>query len=1168
MAEQLTQQQSMAVHDRGGKLLVSAAAGSGKTRVLVERLLDYLTDPADPADLDEFLIITYTKAAAMELRGKIAGRLTERIAREPENKHLQQQLQRLFLTQISTVHGFCSAVLKEYAYRVDLSPDFRVADETECADLRTAVLKDLMDRAYVDGEETANFRDFVDSQGVGRSDSAIPAIVEKVYDAARCHLDPQRWLDSCLSHVELEGVTDAAQSIWGKYLMEQLFSWLDLQIDALRLCQTRLEQGGGAEKPAANIAQLVQQLEFLRASATWDEVYTRKDVSFGTLRFSGKTHDPALADQVKAVREACKKGLEQRTRWFANDSAQVLADLRASAGAARGIISLVRQFEADFSRLKRARRILDFSDLEHSTLDLLLGKSRTGLTAAARELGGRYREVMVDEYQDSNAVQDAIFTALTQQKQNCFMVGDVKQSIYRFRLADPQIFLEKYGSYAPAEAARPGQGRKILLSSNFRSGGEVISGINDVFAACMSVRVGGLTYGPEEALREGAPHTPLGEAATELYVLEVTDGDAYDKEAAFTAGKIREMLASGATVRQEDTLRPVTPEDIVILLRSPGTMADAFRAALEAEGIRCALDGGANLLETPEVSTLIALLQVVANPRQDIPLLAVLASPVFGFTADDLAAFRAACKKGTVYDALCRSTGEKAAYFLETLAVLRRKARLEPLTQLLQACLGLTRLDSIYGAMPGGKARKENLQLFFQLAVDYEKSSLRTLSQFLEHLQTLGGSQVAASGSSAGCVTIMSIHKSKGLEFPVVFLCGLSHRFNPSDRQEQVLCDKDLGLGLAVADNVHRLRYSAISKQAIAASIKAESVSEEMRILYVAMTRAKDRLVMTCTLKNPEKKLTQLANRLIPGGQTLVNMEADCHADWVLAAAIQRVEAGELHALAGRPERLLTGSCPWKIRLIETAPVATPTDAPVQERQPFPEGAVDALRAGLSFRYAHEAATRAPSKQTATGRKGRELDEEVQEDTQPRREAPAWRKPSFRQPAGLPAARGSAVHSAMQFICYDACADEAGVRRELARLTQAGLLTPDQAAMVSPAQLAAFFATPIGRKLAEGAEHIREFKFSILDDGGKYGQGLEGEQVLLQGVVDCALLERDGITVLDFKTDRVTEQTLPQTAARYRLQLETYAEALTRIFQQPIKGKYLYFFHLNQFYRL
>ena len=248
--------------------------------------------------------------------------------------------------------------------------------------------------------------------------------------------------------------------------------------------------------------------------------------------------------------------------------------------------------------------------------------------------------------------------------------------------------------------------------------------------------------------------------------------------------------------------------------------------------------------------------------------------------------------------------------------------------------------------------------------------------------------------------------------------------------------------------------------------------------------------------------------------------------------------------------------------------MAAPTDAPVQERQPFPEGAVDALRAGLSFRYAHEAATRAPSKQTATGRKGRELDEEVQEDTQPRREAPAWRKPSFRQPAGLPAARGSAVHSAMQFICYDACADEAGVRRELARLTQAGLLTPDQAAMVSPAQLAAFFATPIGRKLAEGAEHIREFKFSILDDGGKYGQGLEGEQVLLQGVVDCALLERDGITVLDFKTDRVTEQTLPQTAARYRLQLETYAEALTRIFQQPIKGKYLYFFHLNQFYRL
>lgn len=1163
MADKLTEHQDMAVRNRGGRLLVSAAAGSGKTRVLVERLMNYLTDPQSPANLDEFLIITYTRAAAGELRGKIAEKLTERIAREPENRHLQQQLQRLFLTQISTVHSFCAAVLKEYAYRIDLSPDFRVADESECAELRTAAMKEILDSAYAG--QTGHFRDFVDSQGVGRDDNAIPEIIQKVYDSARCHLDPRQWLEGCLTHVELEGVTDAAQSVWGEYLVQQLFVWLDLQIRALSRCHARMEQSRGMEKPAAVILQLIDRLKFLRASQTWDQVHARIPIDFGRLTFSKKIEDAALAEQVKAIRNACRTGLEQRSKWFVSDSRQVLEDLRASAGAAQGILSLVEQFGQAFSRLKRSRRILDYGDLEHCTLDLLLGKRRSELTAAAREIGLRYREIMVDEYQDSNAVQDAIFTALTRQKQNCFMVGDVKQSIYGFRLADPRIFLEKYMSYAPAEAAQPGQGRKIMLSDNFRSGGEVISGVNDVFRACMSPQVGGLTYGQSEALREGTPHIALEDGAMEFHVLEVTDGDSYEKEAAFAAGQIRTMLSSGAGVRSGDSLRPVAPEDIVILLRSPGSMAQPFRDALEAEGIRCALDGGTRLLDTPEVSTLIALLQTVSNPRQDIPLLAVLASPVFGFTADDLAKFRASCRRGSIYDALRSAPGEKTRYFLDTLDALRRKARLEPLTRLLQSCFTLTRMDSIYGAMPGGKARKENLQTFFRLAVEYESSSLRTLSQFLEHLQSLDGGQLSAAGSSAGCVTIMSIHKSKGLEFPVVFLCGLSHGFNRSDQQERVLCSKELGLGLSVVDNVNRVRYSAVSRQAIAAAIKSESTSEELRVLYVAMTRARDRLIMTCTLKNPQKKLTELANRLIPGGEVLVNMEAGCPADWVLCAALSRVEAGALHAVGGRPEQLNTGGCPWKITLTEASPAPPRGCADGQEDSPFPEETVDALRAGLSFRYGHMEATRAPSKQTATGRKGRELDEEVQENAPHSPEPRSWRKPSLPRPHGSAAARGSAVHSAMQFIRYEACTDASSVSRELARLTEAGLLTAQQASMVNPGQLSAFFATPIGKKLVSGTRHIREFKFSILDDGEKYGTALEGEQVLLQGVVDCALLEPDGITVLDFKTDRVTEQTLPQAVARYRLQLETYAQALARIFRQPVREKCLYFFHLNRF---
>lgn len=1164
MAEKLTPAQSMAVHNRGGKLLVSAAAGSGKTKVLVDRLMDYLMSPLNPAHLDEFLIITYTKAAAMELRGKIAAGLNRCIAQNPENKHLQRQMQRLFLTQISTVHGFCSTILREYAYRVDLPPDFRVAEEAECADLREAVLRDLMERAYENGCEGNHFREFVDSQGVGRDDRAIPDIILKVYSAARCHQDPQKWLDDCLDNVKLDGVTDAADTIWGKSLMDSLFDWLDVQIGVQRELLRRLERDEGVEKPIANIGALVQQLEYLRDSKTWDDVYTRKNIDFGKLTFSGKKYDPVLAEQVKAVRNACKAELESRTRCFADDSGQVIADLRASTEAAQGIVELVRRFAADYAALKRRRRILDFGDLEHDTLDLLLGKSRTGPTAAAVEIGSRFREIMVDEYQDSNGVQDAIFEALTRAKQNCFMVGDVKQSIYRFRLADPRIFLKKYTDYALAENAKLGEGRKILLSHNFRSGIEVISGINDVFETCMSKQVGGLAYGEAEALREGVPHVPLDSAATELYVLDVADGDSYEKEAAFTAKRICTMLSAGETVRNGAQLRPVTPEDIVILLRSPGSMAAPFCDALEAAGIHCALDGSSSLMDTPEVSTFCALLQAVANPRLDIPLLSILASPVFGFTADDLASFRGDCKKGSIYDAMKQSQNEKVQYFLSVLDVLRKKSRMENLTQLLQSCLTLTRLDSIFGAMSGAEARQQNLQTFYQMAVDYESSSLRTLDQFLEYLQTMADSRVETGGSSAGCVRIMSIHKSKGLEFPVVFLCGLSHRFNPSDRQEQVLCDKNLGLGLAVADNQNRIRYSAISKLAIADSIKRESISEELRVLYVAMTRAEDRLIMTCTMKNPQKRLTDMANRLIAGGEALVCMEADCHGDWILATALRRIEAGALHALAGRPEQLHTDDYPWHIELVEAEETLPQGEHTVLEESTFPPEAVASLQKGLQFSYAHLPATHAPSKQTATGRKGSAREEEAMEDTRKMPDNRTWRKPSFRENARRGKAYGNAVHRVMQFIRYEGCTDASSVQMEIQRLLADGILSQEEAAMVSPDAIASFFATDIGRRLQGGAEYIREFKFSILDDGEKYGDGLEGEQVLLQGVVDCAILEEDGITVLDFKTDRVTEENVAATINRYRPQLETYAEALSRIYEKNVKEKYLYFFHLGE----
>ena len=1169
MADKLTLQQAQAVHNRGGMLLVSAAAGSGKTKVLVDRLLTYLTDERDPANLDDFLIITYTKAAASELRGKIAAKLTERIAEEPENRHLQKQMQRLFLTKISTVHGFCGDLLREYAYTLDIAADFRVADENECREIRETVLSDLLDRAYETAGEDPDFRVFVDTQGLGRDDRLVPQIIEKVYDSARCHLDPSGWLDSCLEAADVEEVEDVSETVWGRYLMDDLFDYLDCQISVFRQCVRSAEVCPGMEKASINLKDTLHQLEKLRASTSWDAVVRGRNIDYGRLTFPRKNPDPELSDRIKAARNACKKGLERKLHSFADESEQILMDLTQSSAGARGLIALVRQFEQAYNAAKRSRRCLDFSDLEHKTLDLLLGKSRSNPTVASTEIGRRYREILVDEYQDSNGVQDAIFAALTREKQNCFLVGDVKQSIYQFRLADPSIFLKKYQDYVPAEEAAPGQGRKVLLSHNFRSGGEIIDGVNDVFRNCMSPKVGGLYYGEAEALREGIPHEPLPEPGMELYAIDVRE-DTYAEEAAFVAEKISTMLCDGTVIRKGGEWKQVEPEDIVILLRSPGSAGGHFQRALEARGIRCASGGGTNLLQTEEIGTLRSFLQTIMNPRQDIPLISTLASPVFGFTADDLAAFRSRRKRGSVFDALLSSDSPKVRYFLDILTELRWEARMNPLTVLLEKCFALTRLDSIYAAMPGGEARSANLQTFFQLAVDFEKGNLRDLSQFLDHLDAMEEKGLITAGAAnTGCVSIMSIHKSKGLEFPVVFLSNLSRKFNQEDLRGQILCDKSLGLGLSVTDPQSRIRYPSVSKRAIAAKMAAESVSEELRVLYVAMTRARDRLIMTYASQTLETDLKDIALRRDFDGGDLLCRDAICLGDWVLLAAMGRTEAGALHALGGKPDQTSLGEYLWKIQIAEAPKMSINTSALTDNRKSMPEGTLEQLSKALKFRYKYVDATKAPSKQTATGKKGRIKDAEAAENT---RESSSpvrsWRRPTFLTEQVEGKTVGNAIHAAMQYLRYEHCGSAEEVSREISWLVENGFLTKDQGSFVSCTKIAAFFETEIGVKLRTGTPYLREFKFSILDDASQYGDGLEGEQVLLQGVVDCALLESDGITVVDFKTDHVTEDTIVERADYYRPQVQTYGEALSRIYEMPIKAQYLYFFRLDRFMKV
>lgn len=1170
MAEKLTPQQKEAVYNRGGKLLVSAAAGSGKTKVLVDRLMSYLSDEKDPANLDDFLIITYTKAAASELRGKIAAKLTERIAQDPSNRHLQRQLQRLYLTKISTVHAFCGDLLRQYAYKLDLPADFRVADENECMEIRNRVMERVLDQAYDSVGEEPDIQAFLETQGLGRSDALLPEILFKVYDSARCHLDPDRWLDDCINSMKLDDISDAAETLWGNYLIQDLFQFLDDQIGAMQWCVSQCAGVAGYEKPAANLSDTLYQLQRLHGSKSWDDVISHRDIDFGRLTFPKKGGDPDLAQRIKAVRGNCKDSLKKKLRTFCDSSKQVLDDLSKAQESASGMIKLARRFSNEFDRAKRVSRILDFGDLEHKTLDLLTGKHRNTVTAAANEVAARFREIMVDEYQDSNAVQDAIFSALTEKRNDLFMVGDVKQSIYQFRLADPTIFLEKYADYLPAEDAKFGQGRKVMLSNNFRSSDGVLSGVNDVFELCMSPRVGGLHYGENEALYEGIPHVPLHEPEVSLHCIQVQK-DTYAEEANFVADKISELIGNPVhCVRSGDTLRPIQAEDIVILLRSPGSVGHHYQNALEQRGIRCSSGGGNDLLQTKEISLLRSILQTVNNPRQDIPLVSVLLSPAFGFSADELARIRGANRTGSIYQAMEMDESEKTKNFLFVLLELRREARLSTLAQLVDRVIQLTKLDHIVAAMDGGEVRIGNLQAFYQMAAAFESGSRRDLAQFLDHLQSMEDrGLLRAAEPEPGAVTIMSIHKSKGLEFPVVFLCGLSREFNRENTRAQVLCDKELGIGLSCVDTKNRVRYPTISKRAIASKINADSLSEEMRVLYVAMTRARDRLIMTYSAKNLEKDIADIASRWDVGSRELLTANVSSPGEWVLMAALCRIEAGQLHVLGGRPSQIQQFKYTWDISVHDGYGDEARLQMQEKKYPSLPPEMMDQINAGLSFRYPYEAATKLPSKQTATQRKGRYKDQEAAENAHsvfvtPRK----WREPYFEKKAVDPFLYGNAVHKAMQYIRFENCSNAETIKAEIQRLERESYLSREECAMINVSAISAFFDTELGKRLRVCGSVLREFKFSVLEDADVNDPSLAGDKVLLQGVVDCAMIEPDGITVIDFKTDRVDEQSVHQRSENYRPQVEAYASAMEKIYELSVKEKYLFFFHLGKLVKI
>ena len=1151
-----TPAQQAAVESRGSAVLVSAGAGSGKTRVLTERLMRYLTDPEHPVDLDRFLVITYTRAAAGELRSRILQKLAQALAADPMNRRLRRQSALLHRAQIGTIHSFCAAFLREHSHLAGIGPDFAVLDEQRAGSMMARALEKVLDAWYDAPQSHPGFLELADTVGAGRDDRRLEELVLELYQKMQSHARPSLWARGQIEALE-QPAGDAGETAWGRELLafaKETASFWAAEFDRmLGLIDTEPAIAKAWQEGFTRTADALDAL--CRAlDQGWEAARACFPIPFqmGVLR---KTPDPELSDSLKARRELCKTDMEKLKKLFAQSSEELLRDRALTAPAMRALLCLEEDFDKAFSAAKRRANLLDYADLEHLCANLLLKEDGTP-SALALQVRDRWEEILVDEYQDVSRVQDDIFRALSRDGTNLFLVGDVKQSIYRFRLADPGIFTEKYRAFAPEETAAPGQARRILLRENFRSRREVLDAANAVFSRCMSRALGELDYDDEAVLRFGSLDYEGSVPLPELTLLSLPkDGgeeEAPDKqalEAELVAGQIRRLMAEGILVSDREGPRPLDYGDIAILLRSANTVGPIYRRELVRQGIPVGFGQGDGFFRATEVSAVLSLLAVLDNPHQDIPLIAVLRSPAVGFDADTLSAIRAAAPDADFYNALTLWSRDhrRGRDFLDKLERLRRMAPDLRASELVELLLEELDLLAVCSAMRDGVQRRARLMELTELSERFEKTGYRGLHRFVLWLRKMAekGQEPSLGAENPSAVHILSIHKSKGLEFPVVFLADLSHSFNRRDLQRRVLIHPELGLGPKVTDLQRRVEYTGLARSAVSLRLEREMLSEELRLLYVGMTRARERLFLSAGSKDPDALLQKAASMADTPISPVLLSRAQNPALWLLSAALAD----------GQRHLKITVAAPETLALQENAVLSSPPDEAAGER----------LRQNLAFAYPHRGAEALPSKVTATEMKGHADPDEDALNLSPRPVRP-FRLPDLSGERPLTAAeKGTATHLVLQVMDFAQTATLEQVEGEIRRLEQEHFLSPREAQAVDARAILGLFASPLGKRMLQAPHMEREFHFSLLCEAGDFFPGAEGEQVLLQGVVDCFLEDADGITVIDYKTDRVKTRAEAEARARaYTGQLRAYAAALRRICQKPVKECLLYFLHAGE----
>ncbi len=1176
MGVKWTTDQQHAIECCKGSVLVSAAAGSGKTAVLVERVIRRLTDEDNPCSAEDLLIVTFTRAATAQMREKIGAAILKRLSEDPTDRHLRRQYMLLPFAKICTIDSFCNDLVRENFHALGISPDYSLLDNETAVIMKNDVCEAMLERAYEEDSD-GSFSGLSDMMSSGSSDEDFAKLIIKMYDISTAYPFPDLWLDSL---IEEYSQPDINKSCWGGIIKKYVCDMLDYCVSSSNDMMAAMESDSiVADAYGAAVQSDINMYAELREKVNrdWDEALE----AFNTVKYMGlgrvpKGYESETKNAVMTARKKLKDLLKKVPNIMCVSSGEHSEDVRLMRGPVTKLIELVKQFGREYSAEKDKMNSADFSDILHRALNLLaVSDGRGGYikTDLARELSSHYVEILVDEYQDINEAQDMIFKAISADENNLFTVGDVKQSIYRFRQAMPEIFLRRRSTTHSFESGEYPLG--ITLGSNFRSRVGVTSCVNYIFRQLMSTEAGELEYDDSEALNAAAKYPERDTPDCELHV--VTDkgnrADTLEAQARYVARYIDRTVREGKMlVTKGGALHPASYGDFCILLRTAKNVSSVYANALSERGIPVFSPETGGFFEAAEISFILSLLRVLDNPVQDIPLAAVMLSPLFGFSAGELADIRASSKERLeagetepLYRSVAASADEgdeKAAAFLKKIESLRRLSLTLSAGELVRRVCEETGFDAIAGAMPDGERRRLNIGLLCDYAEKYEAAGNLGLSGFIRFIdkvaRTSGDLATAARPSeNADIVRIMTVHQSKGLEFPICILADMQHAFNERDNTESVLISSSAGLGMKRRTEDGISVYDTASRRAAVITSERMGRSEEMRVLYVALTRAKENLVMVTSVPNPEKGIAKVAVECGIGERAnpFAVLRMNNFSDLVLTALMRHPAADELRKLSGVDVPIfLPEKDRFKLKVVVSDSESFMTESANEQKIAAKPVFFDEVCERLDYSDPRSVLSSVPAKRAASDGSERGIN----------REYFASSRPAFMSSGGLtPAQRGTATHKFMQFSDYAAA--RADIESELARLVDGGFLSEDEGKAVNVSAAKRFFMSSLAERIFASDNVMREKKFAALFPAKFFYPELTGEaaeeKIVVQGIADCVFVEDGKLVIVDYKTD--TGVDAEALLDRYSAQLGIYREALSQALGMPVKETLLYSFFMN-----